>query len=76
MDTTANHMTIAACPEGGFMVYSHHEQERAFVRNSHMIPIAGFSDLKAALAFIEQKMTPPDADRARRLSTPIPGGTI
>jgi hypothetical protein len=52
----ATSMTIAACPEGGFMVYSLAEEHRGFVENRPMVPIAGFADLQPALDFIETKM--------------------
>lgn len=54
---TSKRMTVAACPEGGFMVYTAAEENDAFQRNAQLIPIAGFADLKEALDFIERKMT-------------------
>jgi hypothetical protein len=63
MITRATQMSIAACPKGGFTVFTLAEEHQAFVENRRMIPMAAFSDLDPALAFIKAEMAPAADDR-------------
>lgn len=51
------HMTIEACPEGGWMVYTRAQEQEAFVQNTGRLrPLAAFVDLDLALRFIREQM--------------------
>lgn len=51
------HMTIEACPEGGWMVYTRAQEQDAFVKNTgRLLPLAAFADLDLALTFIREQM--------------------
>ena len=63
MITRATQITIAACPKGGFTVFTLAEEHQAFVENRRMIPMAAFADLDAALAFIKAEMAPAAGER-------------
>lgn len=71
MNNRATQMTVAACPKGGFMVYTLAEEHQAFSANRIMVPAAGFDKLDDALAFIKAEMTPPADPVVPRPMPPI-----
>lgn len=57
----ATEMTIVACPDGGYAVYTPEHEERAFIQGRAMRPVSAFSDLDEALHFVLDSMTPQEA---------------